>query len=71
MEKSQEKEDQHWWKVGFVNNKTPTKERNSVLEKKIFSGYKLYFIKKNTCFSKKSLLQRIYKGEKTFDCYED
>ncbi|XP_033260810.1 putative zinc finger protein 487 [Orcinus orca] len=33
MEKSQEKEDQRWWKVGFVNNKTPTKERNSVLGK--------------------------------------
>ncbi|XP_059756315.1 putative zinc finger protein 487 isoform X3 [Balaenoptera ricei] len=33
MEKSQEKEVQHWWKVDIVNNKTPTKERNSVLGK--------------------------------------
>ncbi|XP_057386496.1 putative zinc finger protein 487 isoform X1 [Balaenoptera acutorostrata] len=33
MEKSQEKEVQHWWKVDFVSNKTPTKERNSVLGK--------------------------------------
>uniref|UniRef100_A0A2K6EJZ3 KRAB domain-containing protein n=2 Tax=Propithecus coquereli TaxID=379532 RepID=A0A2K6EJZ3_PROCO len=31
MEKSQENQDQHLWKVDFVTNKTLTKERNSVL----------------------------------------
>ncbi|XP_058398913.1 putative zinc finger protein 487 isoform X2 [Diceros bicornis minor] len=33
MEKSLENQDQHLWKVDFVNNKTLTKERNGVLGK--------------------------------------
>lgn len=33
MQKNQENQDQHLWKVDFVNDKTLTKERNSVLGK--------------------------------------
>ncbi|KAL2769983.1 putative zinc finger protein 487 isoform 4, partial [Daubentonia madagascariensis] len=36
MEKSQENQDQHLWKVDFVNSKTLTKERNSVLGKTFY-----------------------------------
>lgn len=33
LEKSQEKEEQHLWKVDFVNNKMLAKEGNSVIGK--------------------------------------
>ncbi|XP_012494332.1 PREDICTED: putative zinc finger protein 487 [Propithecus coquereli] len=36
VEKSQENQEQHLWKVDFVNSKTLTKERNSVLGKTFY-----------------------------------
>ncbi|XP_038295594.1 LOW QUALITY PROTEIN: putative zinc finger protein 487, partial [Canis lupus familiaris] len=49
LEKSQEKQDQQYlWKVDFVNNKTLTKERSSILGKSFFLKILFIYSKKMT-----------------------